>query len=46
MALERNRWIQSRPPWTWPDSAPDRLRVKQFGLEKLIKEQRGHGRSG
>jgi Nif-specific regulatory protein len=46
-ALERNHWIQSQ-------AAVDLgltlrqigYRVKQFGLEKLIKEQRGQGRSG
>ncbi len=46
-ALERNHWIQSQ-------AAVDLgltlrqigYRVKQFGLEKLIKEQRGQMRSG
>ncbi len=46
-ALERNHWIQSQ-------AAVDLgltlrqigYRVKQFGLERLIKEQRGQGRSG
>jgi Nif-specific regulatory protein len=46
-ALERNHWIQSQ-------AAVDLgltlrqigYRVKQFGLDRLIKEQRGQGRAG
>ena len=46
-ALERNRWIQSQAAMDLGLTLRQiGYRVKQFGLEKLIKEQRGHGRSG
>ncbi len=46
-ALERNRWIQSQAAMDLGLTLRQiGYRVKQFGLEKLIKEQRGHSRSG
>jgi Nif-specific regulatory protein len=46
-ALERNRWIQSQAAMDLGLTLRQiGYRVKQFGLEKLIKEQRGHGRQG
>lgn len=45
-ALERNRWIQSQAAMDLGLTLRQiGYRVKQFGLEKLIKEQRGHSRS-
>jgi len=45
-ALERNRWIQSQAAMDLGLTLRQiGYRVKQFGLEKLIKEQRGQGRS-
>ena len=41
-ALERNRWIQSQAAMDLGLTLRQiGYRVKQFGLEKLIKEQRG-----
>jgi Nif-specific regulatory protein len=45
-ALERNRWIQSQAAMDLGLTLRQiGYRVKQFGLEKLIKEQRGQGRA-
>lgn len=45
-ALERNRWIQSQAAMDLGLTLRQiGYRVKQFGLEKLIKEQRGQARS-
>lgn len=45
-ALERNRWIQSQAAMDLGLTLRQiGYRVKQFGLEKLIKEQRGQGRT-
>ncbi len=45
-ALERNRWIQSQAAMDLGLTLRQiGYRVKQFGLEKLIKEQRGQVRS-
>ena len=45
-ALERNRWIQSQAAMDLGLTLRQiGYRVKQFGLERFIKEQRGHGRS-
>jgi Nif-specific regulatory protein len=44
-ALERNRWIQSQAAMDLGLTLRQiGYRVKQFGLEKLIKEQRGQAR--
>ncbi len=46
-ALERNRWIQSQAAMDLGLTLRQiGYRVKQFGLEKLIKEQRVQARSG
>jgi Nif-specific regulatory protein len=46
-ALERNHWIQSQAAVELGLTLRQiGYRVKQFGLEKLIKEQRAQGRSG
>jgi Nif-specific regulatory protein len=46
-ALERNRWIQSQAAMDLGLTLRQiGYRVKQFGLERLIKEQRAHGRTG
>jgi Nif-specific regulatory protein len=45
-ALERNRWIQSQAAMDLGLTLRQiGYRVKQFGLERFIKEQRGHSRS-
>jgi Nif-specific regulatory protein len=42
-ALERNRWVQSQAAMDLGLTLRQiGYRVKQFGLERLIKEQRGH----
>jgi len=46
-ALERNHWIQSQAAMDLGLTLRQiGYRVKQFGLERLIKEQRGHGGGG
>jgi Nif-specific regulatory protein len=46
-ALERNHWIQSQAAMDLGLTLRQiGYRVKQFGLERLIKEQRGHGAAG
>ncbi len=46
-ALERNHWIQSQAAMDLGLTLRQiGYRVKQFGLEKLIKDQRGHGPAG
>jgi Nif-specific regulatory protein len=46
-ALERNHWIQSQAAMDLGLTLRQiGYRVKQFGLERLIKEQRGHGVGG
>jgi Nif-specific regulatory protein len=46
-ALERNHWIQSQAAIDLGLTLRQiGYRVKQFGLERLIKEQRGHGAAG
>ena len=46
-ALERNRWVQSQAAMDLGLTLRQiGYRVKQFGLERLIKEQRGQGIGG
>jgi Nif-specific regulatory protein len=46
-ALERNRWVQSQAAMDLGLTLRQiGYRVKQFGLERLIKEQRGQGSGG
>ena len=46
-ALERNHWIQSQAAMDLGLTLRQiGYRVKQFGLERLIKEQRGQGLGG
>jgi Nif-specific regulatory protein len=46
-ALERNHWIQSQAALDLGLTLRQiGYRVKQFGLDRLIKEQRGQGPGG